>query len=252
MSRAIDRHLGVLAAAVGALALAVGTVFVPVALSPSLATFSRVFVFLLAGIAGLFAVVILTGVDEDNARWTPGRDPERAYDGARESAGERFDDALTGLEDQSGWKRKREKTAIERTVHDAAITTIAARGDCKQLEAARRIETGTWTTNVRAASFLGGDDAPSLPLRTRVRDWVAGRRFERAVEKTVAELSAYDGGEPGAEGTVDDWPELAALEALDDDVRGNDGDGENDDESGAEGEVARDGERAVAVGGETA
>ncbi|KTG08828.1 hypothetical protein AUR64_13495 [Haloprofundus marisrubri] len=243
MIRAIDRRLAVLAAAVGTLAVAVGTVFVPVSLGASLATFSRVFVVLLAGLSGLFAVVVLTGIGEDRAHWTPERDPEQAYDGARESAGGQFDDALSELEDESGWKRQREKTAIRRSLHDAAIVTIAARGDCKRLEAARRIEDGTWTTNVRAASFLGGEEAPSLPLRTRVRDWAAGRRFERAAEETVEELSAYEGGEPGDEKTVDDWPELAAFEALADDGA----------KTAAEGNGADpDDETAVAVRGERA
>ncbi|WP_224448470.1 DUF7269 family protein [Haloprofundus salilacus] len=214
MNWPLGRRLSVLALAVGALALAVGTVFVPVALSASLAVFSRVFVFLLAGGAGLFALVILSGVGEDRARWTPENDPEQTHDGTRESAGGKFDDALSELEHQSGWKRKRERRTIERAVHDAAVTTVAARGDCSELEAARRIESGTWTTNARAASFLGGDDAASLPLRSRIRDWAAGRRFERAVEETVAELAAYDGGEPGDETSADDWPELVELEAA--------------------------------------
>jgi len=61
--------------------------------------------------------------------------------------------------------------------------------------AARAVKTGSWTDDRRAATFLGGPDAPDPPIEMQLRDWASGEGFDRKVEATTAEIRRLQRGE---------------------------------------------------------
>lgn len=51
------------------------------------------------------------------------------------------------------------------------------------------IRAGEWTTDRIPAAYLGGEEAPGYPLRSRIRGWLRPTRaYEHRVERTVAAI----------------------------------------------------------------
>jgi len=88
----------------------------------------------------------------------------------------------------SGWRSGEEKKAVRERVHEAAVDVVAGKENCSRPEAERYINTGTWTADRYAAAFLGGNDAPKLPLLTRLQVAYGGSPFETAATRAVEEV----------------------------------------------------------------
>ncbi|WP_128477516.1 DUF7269 family protein [Halorussus pelagicus] len=88
---------------------------------------------------------------------------------AMPTPGEEFDRTVAEL--RSGPRRNliRERSDLRDTLETAALTAVADRENCSRDQARDRIETGAWTDDPHAATFLGGPDAPSPPLADRVK-----------------------------------------------------------------------------------
>ncbi|WP_137286033.1 DUF7269 family protein [Halorussus salinisoli] len=192
------------------LALAVGVAFLPW-LFPA-AVFRP-----LSGLVGSPAVILLVGVvagllgaralretatgatdanGDGNAdgldRWTPTRAPERAYYDEHRTAGSAVDSALDvdpGETDDVDVRRRNARGRIRET----AVSVVADAEHVDPETAAEGIAAGSWTDDPRAAAFLGGRHL--APLRTRIRDWASGERFDRWATHAVAEVEASERGE---------------------------------------------------------
>lgn len=82
----------------------------------------------------------------------------------------------------------------------AAIAVLVRFGGYTESEARERLEAGTWTDDVYAASYLGGGDAPSVPLRARLRDSLRpASSTRRRVRRTVDAIAAVADGRPGSD-----------------------------------------------------
>jgi hypothetical protein len=181
--------------------------------------------------AGL--TLVTAGADDDSpdpdADWFDRVTPAAtAWD--RSVAGREIDVALAaGTDDRDGvpaWRRRYNRREARRQLRGAVVETLSDVRRIDRAEAERLVNTGRWTDSRRAGAFLSGVPGrgsdgvrpPTLPLGTRVRDWLSGEAFDRNVAATVAELVALReprGGsrppgeseaadaEPAAEGAID-------------------------------------------------
>lgn len=159
----------------------------------------------LSGLAGTVSrsVVVLLGVVAVlQALWAAFRarsvspdvadppDPEPVGLDRPPVAGGEFDAAVERLADPASPDadaRERVRKDLRRT----AVTLLAEREGVSREEAARLVTKGDWTDDPRAAAFLGGPDAATVPVAVRVREWLApetpaGQRARRAADEVVA------------------------------------------------------------------
>ncbi|AAV48208.1 unknown [Haloarcula marismortui ATCC 43049] len=84
---------------------------------------------------------------------------------------------------------------IRNRLREAARQMLVETAEISMEAAAREVRTGSWTDNRRAATFLGGPDAPGPPIEMQLRDWASGEGFDRKVEAATAEIRRLQRGE---------------------------------------------------------
>lgn len=134
---------------------------------------------LLLGLGVLFTRV-RSGMDQ--ARPPP---PERVYPVARH--GESIDVYLT----DGGEPEHHE--SVRNRLRSIAVTTVMRAENCSKAEATERVETGEWTDEERAATFLSASpDQPGLGARLKaaVTGTVPHRAAARATAEALADLDA--------------------------------------------------------------
>lgn len=113
--------------------------------------------------------------------------PERTVD-EDTIVGAAFDRSLAkGIDtapDASWWRG----VGVREEVRSLAVDVLRTDGGYELSEVAEALETGRWTDDPRAATFLGRGS--HLPVWTRVRDWFSGEGRPRQVEATLRELAA--------------------------------------------------------------
>lgn len=150
----------------------------------------------LVGLSGLYVAYHReSGEESDDEAGAPielpAANPERPHGRTHDAIGTRLDgrlDAIDGAVDDHPETYQAYK--IEQSLRGLSVRVVATVADCSMERAREHVEAGTWTDDVRAAAFVGGDEAPERPLQTRVADWASGRPFARQVEATVDELAA--------------------------------------------------------------
>ncbi|NEU58201.1 hypothetical protein [Halorussus sp. MSC15.2] len=125
-------------------------------------------------------------------RRTRDRVPERGYYDEHRTTGETVDSVLGANPDETDDLYARRRNVRGR-IRETAISVVADAERIDSETAADRISAGSWTDDPRAAAFLGGRHL--APLRTRIRDWASGERFERWATRAVAEIETIEGGE---------------------------------------------------------
>lgn len=118
------------------------------------------------------------------------RDPF-ATDAGADDAG---DEVLTGW----GLTRADETTGdrLRARLRSVAVDALAATGDHEPAAARRRVDSGEWTDDRIAASFLGDESAPDPTLRWRLVHWFRPERATAsAIDRTIAAIRAYQDGE---------------------------------------------------------
>lgn len=75
---------------------------------------------------------------------------------------------------------------IRRSVRRSLDSVLVERGGLSTDDAQRHRYAGTWTTDPRAATFLGKTDV--RPWSLRLRDWVTGDEFATNLQATVDEI----------------------------------------------------------------
>lgn len=68
----------------------------------------------------------------------------------------------------------------------AAVEAVADAEGVSRDSARETVESGAWTDDIRARSFLA--ESVERPLEMRVRDWASGRGLKRQVDGTIAEI----------------------------------------------------------------
>ena len=127
----------------------------------------------------------------------PAANPERSHGPTNDVVGTEIDhqlDRVGGMVDgnpgnhYTAYKVKQRLAALARRV-------VADATGCSEERAREHVDEGTWTDDVRAASFLGGPDAPERTLAMRIRDWASGSTFDRQVVATVNEIVELEAGD---------------------------------------------------------
>ena len=118
--------------------------------------------------------------------------------------GDEFDRTVAEL--RSGPRRVliRERSDLRETLEEAAVTAVADRDNCTPERARARIADGTWTEDVHAATFLGGDDAPSPPLLTRLKLAASTESpYQHRMRRTADAVARAAGVDPADEASAD-------------------------------------------------
>lgn len=134
------------------------------------------------------ALALFAGMSRAETGYRSLPTPERVG-ATRATAGEEIDAALERAA-EDGERGERARISVRREIRTVAVETLVDAADLDEDEAKRRLETGEWTDDPRAAAFLGSDVARP-PLRLRLRDWLsADPSFERRARATVDEIAA--------------------------------------------------------------
>lgn len=92
-------------------------------------------------------------------------------------------------------ERERHRDEIRKRLASVATRRIATVDGCPRDAARDRVNAGAWTDDPVVASFLGDETGPEAPFRWRLYEWLyEDRALEAALERTIAELEAYDRG----------------------------------------------------------
>ncbi|WP_440989630.1 DUF7269 family protein [Haloarchaeobius baliensis] len=195
----VDRLLPVLGTAslVGAMALAFLPVPLPFLRDP-VVTFANGTTIALLGItaAVLGVVHIVRDRDETTRESASFGVPEAANYDSVGSTGQDLDDTIENVDGtltepgSTEWWTVRDRERVEEDIRSAAIDVLVRQENCGREEAVAMLEAGTWTTDLRASRFLGGENAPEPPLKMQFYDWLSGEAYDRHVEHTVDELAA--------------------------------------------------------------
>jgi hypothetical protein len=153
----------------------------------------------LAVVAGLIAVV--------QGLWsstTPSRPPSLPVDGDPTErdvpgplVGETFDERLATVQRIDG--RSADSEAVVREDLRRLATDVYQRSHrCDWETAARAVETGAWTDDPAAAAFVGGADAPDVPLRLWFNDMLSEHgAFHRQTIRTLRAIYALEADTEG-------------------------------------------------------
>ncbi len=182
-----------------------GTLVAPLDLAAETVRSLRSFAMLLGAFVGVFGLYVAysrdletgAGDSPSDAVELPAANPDAPDDVDHRAVGADLDERIArigGLVDRTP-DEAYDAYRVRRTLRDLSIRVVASTADCSLARAREHVDRGTWTDDVRAAAFVGGDDAPERPASMRLTDWASGRSFDRRVEATVDELAALVGVE---------------------------------------------------------
>lgn len=146
-------------------------------------------------VAVLGTLGLLLGLAALANRGTTGLDqaapppPEPIYPVARH--GESIDAFLDGRDPGDGVGTGR-SDVIRTRLRSIAVTTVMRSANCTMAEARERIETGSWTDEPLAATYLAGDERPGLGARLKAAlvGTSPDRQAARVAAAEIAELDA--------------------------------------------------------------
>jgi hypothetical protein len=186
-----------LIAAIGALGLGVGivAVFFPGVLPPQLAALvNRVAELSNLGTLALLAggIAILQGLWSSGTPSAPPKLPvspgDRELNAVGPFVGERFDEYLAAT-GRIAQRTAKAESMVREDLRRLAVDVYQQAHDCDWETAARAIEEGTWTDDSAAAAFVGGPDAPSVPLHVWFGDVLSDAgAFYRQTTRTIREI----------------------------------------------------------------
>lgn len=153
----------------------------------------------LAGLAGLAAsIAVVQGLWSSTTPATPPPLTDAAERSDAPSArvvGRDFDDRLAAT-GRVGTRTTEAEATIREDLRRVAIDTYRDATGCGWERAARAVETGDWTDDPAVAAFLGGPDAPTVPLRVWFRDVLSDEgAFYRQTTRTIRAIDALERGD---------------------------------------------------------
>jgi hypothetical protein len=83
--------------------------------------------------------------------------------------------------------------ALTDRLREITIASLITFQDHSEAAAEAAVDSGSWTDDRYAAATLGGEDAPSVPIHRRFRDWIGfSSSIEKRIERTVSEIEALE------------------------------------------------------------
>ncbi len=220
-----------LAALLGVVTLGAGLAAIAV---PGLVAFDpgRILVWGIGGLALVEALRVVQG--RRHAELDEAETPDPELSTATPPPGEDLDTELERFLDTGGIYFGRSR--LREGLRSAAVAVLTRYDVYSEADAEAAIESGTWTDDLVAAAFLGGESAPTLPVRSRVESWFRRESpTERGVGHAVEAIAAVAGVTPHTdEESTDDAPRHgtpradAGHEVTRTTVPGPDGDGGGD------------------------
>lgn len=119
-----------------------------------------------------------------------------------------FDEQVATL--NSGPRREsiRKRRQLREALEEEALAAVARAENCSRSEAEELLRAGTWTDDPHAATFLGGSDAPSPPIRDRLRLAVSTQSvFQHRARRTADAVARSADPDAGQETGRDETPE---------------------------------------------
>jgi hypothetical protein len=124
----------------------------------------------------------------------PGHPPEDVVTAPPSLVGDELDTVVRSLAGTTLGPESAEE--LRTTLQSLAVTLLVDGGDFDEDEARTAVTEGMWTTDKRAAWFLGGPDAPRPSWWQRAADWLhPENRVVRRARHTVAELTELEEGD---------------------------------------------------------
>lgn len=115
--------------------------------------------------------------------------PETVHRPIAAQSGELFDTHLAHI-GSDGDERHAEHVAA--SLEETAVSILVTYGGHEEETAISEVESGTWTSDLRAAAYLGGPDAPTPRWYIEVWDRLHPRpRTVRRIHHTIAALEEY-------------------------------------------------------------
>lgn len=155
----------------------------------------------LGGVIGAMTLLIVTFGSRADARATIGDidAPESIDRPSTTLPGEEIDAVVDELGNADAGSSDDERKPTTEHLRSLVIESLATHMGCTRSEARRRVERGEWTDRTDVAAFLGGPEAPDMPMWDAALDWVsADPAYQRRVRRTIAELDQVTtGGEQG-------------------------------------------------------
>lgn len=103
--------------------------------------------------------------------------------------GDEFDDRIQHLRSFYTRGAMSEEERIKQRLRDTAIEVLTRTQDIPRDTASDQLDTGTWTNDPIAASFLGGSDAPESPIGFRLQTRIGSDSYKRrATIRTANEI----------------------------------------------------------------
>jgi len=151
-------------------------------------------VFLLGALAVALAVqAFRAGGDEGRFEYsTPDYGDRDPADAPR--VGRAIDEQIERLRgDETDTSAVRDAVVSDAWQHlrETAVETMVTVEGIDRETANARIRDGSWTDDPRAARFLGGEEAPPLPVWLRIADWLRGAPSVRRIEATVEAIQRH-------------------------------------------------------------
>lgn len=153
------------------------------------------------GIGGLAllagAIATIQGLWSSKTPGAPPAMPVETHDPDRDGpvVGREFDGRLSAAR-RVGGRTTQAEAMVTEDLRRLATDVYQQVHRCDWATAARAVEEGHWTDDVGAAAFLGGPDAPDVPLRLWFRDIISDEgAFYRQATRTIRAIYALQAGE---------------------------------------------------------
>jgi hypothetical protein len=147
--------------------------------------------YLLGGVVGVAALLIVTfgsRPDTQQAISDIEHPEEITKTPTRFLTGQHLDDAVETLADPEH-DIEDDQEPIDEHLQDVVVESLVTYLGWSRSRSVESVEQGTWTPKPEVAAFIGGVDAPDMPLWWRLRDWLsADPAHHRRVQRTLLEL----------------------------------------------------------------
>lgn len=146
------------------------------------------------------AIALVQGLWSSKTPSAPPAMPVESADGevaTGQVVGDEFDDRLAAA-GRIGGRTTEAEAVVREDLRRLATDVYQQVHRCDWETAARAVEEGRWTDDRGAAAFIGGPDAPDVPLRLWFRDVISeDGAFYRQVTRTIRALYALQSDAPG-------------------------------------------------------
>ncbi|MBZ6496979.1 DUF7269 family protein [Natrinema longum] len=123
--------------------------------------------------------------------------PEEVHRPSVQRVGHGIDERLATLDSADvEWQDSENPDGVRAYLRELAVETLVTHNGWERDHAERMVERGEWTDRRDIAAFVGGPDAPEMPIWDALVDWVSAEStVKRRAVRTIQELDAVTEGE---------------------------------------------------------